>query len=138
MQTAKEVTKELLDSLPDDCTLDDIQYHLFVRRSVERGLQDIEAGRVLSVDDMERRVGQWLVSSGPTKLENSSTAPYSCCPRLQSLACSRSAPRVKSLVAEFPPCKKPNKSVRNRTVKFHPFGLSGNINRRSIYLRICK
>jgi predicted transcriptional regulator len=49
--------------------LDDIQYHLFVRRSVERGLKDIEAGRVHSIEEMERRVGQWLVSSGPTKPE---------------------------------------------------------------------
>lgn len=70
MQSAKEITREILDTLPDDCTLDDIQYHLFVRRSVERGLKDIEAGRVLSVDEMERRVGQWLVSAGPTKHES--------------------------------------------------------------------
>ena len=67
MQTAKEITLEVLRSLPDDCTLDDIPYHLFVRRSVERGLEDIEEGRVLSVDEMERRVGQWLVSSGSKK-----------------------------------------------------------------------
>ncbi|HEY2414135.1 MAG TPA: hypothetical protein VGI40_17960 [Pirellulaceae bacterium] len=70
MSPTKQAAIELINSLPDDCTLDDIQYHLFVRRSVERGLQDIENGRVLSVDEMERRVGQWLVSSGPTKLEN--------------------------------------------------------------------
>lgn len=71
MQTAKEVAQELLDSLPDNCTLHDIQYHLFVRGSVERGLEDIDAGRVTSVDEMERRVGQWLKSSGPTKHESS-------------------------------------------------------------------
>lgn len=70
MQTAKEITLEVLRSLPDDCTLDDIQYHLYVRRSVERGLQDIEEGRVYSVDEMEQRVGQWLVSSGPKKHGN--------------------------------------------------------------------
>jgi predicted transcriptional regulator len=64
MQTAEQVAREILDSLPDDCTLDDIQYHLFVRRSVERGLKDIEEGRVFSIEDMERRLGQWLVSSG--------------------------------------------------------------------------
>ena len=67
MQTAKEVTLEVLNSLPDDCTLDDIQYQLFVRRSVQRGLRDIEEGRVIPVEEMERRVGQWLVSSGPRK-----------------------------------------------------------------------
>jgi hypothetical protein len=70
MSPTKQAAIELINSLPDDCTLDDIQYHLFVRRSVERGLKDIENGRVLSVDEMERRVGQWLTSSGPTKREN--------------------------------------------------------------------
>lgn len=70
MSPTKQTAINLINSLPDDCTLDDIQYHLFVRRSVERGLQDIDAGRVLSVDEMERRVGQWLVSSGPKKPDN--------------------------------------------------------------------
>ena len=70
MSPSKQAAIELIESLPDDCTIDDIQYHLFVRRSVERGLKDIEEGRVLSVEEMERRVGQWLVSSGPSKPEN--------------------------------------------------------------------
>jgi hypothetical protein len=69
MSPVKQTAIDLIKSLPDDCTLDDIQYHLFVRRSVERGLKDIEEGRVLSIEEMERRVGQWLVSSGPRKPE---------------------------------------------------------------------
>jgi len=67
MSPSKQAAIELIQSLPDDCTLDDIQYHLFVRRSVERGLKDIDEGRVLSIEEMEQRVGQWLVSSGPKK-----------------------------------------------------------------------
>jgi predicted transcriptional regulator len=70
MSPAKQSAIDLINSLPDDCSLDDIQYHLFVRRSVERGLKDIDEGRVLSVDEMEQRVGQWLVSSGPMKHGN--------------------------------------------------------------------
>ena len=73
MSPTKEAAIELIKSLPDDCTLDDIPYHLFVRRSVERGLKGIEEGRVFSIEDMERRVGQWLVSSGPTKPGDAST-----------------------------------------------------------------
>ena len=67
MSPSKQAAIDLIQSLPDDCTLDDIQYHLFVRRSVERGLKDIDEGRVISIEEMQRRVGQWLVSSGPTK-----------------------------------------------------------------------
>ena len=67
MSPTKQAAIKLIESLPDDCTFDDIQYHLFVRRSVQRGLADIDAGRVVPVEEMERRIGQWLVSSGPTK-----------------------------------------------------------------------
>ncbi len=70
MSPNKQAAIDLIQSLPDDCTLDDIQYHLFVRRSVERGLKDIDEGRVISIEEMQRRVGQWLVSSGPTKPDN--------------------------------------------------------------------
>ena len=67
MPTAKESAIEAINSLPDDCSLDDIQYHLFLRRSIQRGIEDIDAGRFVSVDEMEQRIGQWLESSGPTK-----------------------------------------------------------------------
>jgi len=31
MEQAKQTVRELLDRLPDDCSLDDVQYHLYVR-----------------------------------------------------------------------------------------------------------
>ena len=67
MPTAKESAIEAISLLPDDCSLDDIQYHLFLRRSIQRGIEDIDAGRFVSVDEMEQRIGQWLESCGPTK-----------------------------------------------------------------------
>ena len=67
MSPAKAVALDVINSLPDSCTLGDIQYHLYVRHSVERGLKDIDEGRVLSMEEMEQKVGQWLVSSGPRK-----------------------------------------------------------------------
>jgi predicted transcriptional regulator len=38
--------RALLNRLPDDCTFDDVAYHLYVVQAVERGLTDAEAGRV--------------------------------------------------------------------------------------------
>jgi hypothetical protein len=70
MSSTKQAAINLIESLPDNCTWDDIQYHLFVRRSVERGLKDIDEDRVIPVEEMERRIGQWLVSSGPKKPAN--------------------------------------------------------------------
>jgi predicted transcriptional regulator len=45
--TTKERVQELLNRLPDDCSLDDVLYHLYVVQRVERGLSDVEAGRTV-------------------------------------------------------------------------------------------
>jgi hypothetical protein len=45
--TAKETVRALLDRLPDDCSLDDVLYHLYVVHAVGEGLADVEAGRVV-------------------------------------------------------------------------------------------
>ena len=41
MQSAKQEVMELLKGLPDDSTLEEIQYHLYVRQKVQRGIQDL-------------------------------------------------------------------------------------------------
>jgi len=44
MGTAKEEVRRILDGLPDDSTFEDIQYHIYVRQKVERGLEDSKVG----------------------------------------------------------------------------------------------
>ena len=44
---AKETVRSLLESLPDDCSLDDVLYHLYVIQMVERGIADADAGRLI-------------------------------------------------------------------------------------------
>ena len=39
----KQSVQELLDRLPDDCSLDDVQYHLYVLQSIERGQADAQS-----------------------------------------------------------------------------------------------
>lgn len=60
----KEQAIELIKSLPDDCTLEDIQYHLYVRAKVERGIEAIDEGRVVSQEEAEKKVKEWVKSSG--------------------------------------------------------------------------
>ncbi|TMQ32506.1 MAG: hypothetical protein E6K70_18190 [Planctomycetota bacterium] len=60
MHTAKQTVRDLLDDLPDNSTFEDIQYHIYVRQKIERGLQDLKAGRVLSQKEAERRMSKWL------------------------------------------------------------------------------
>jgi hypothetical protein len=60
MLPAKEEVRRLLGLLPDDASLEDIQYHIYVRQKILRGLEDIEAGRTLSEEEFEARMSKWL------------------------------------------------------------------------------
>jgi predicted transcriptional regulator len=60
MQSAKLEVSKLIDTLPDDCSLDDIQYHLYVLQKVERGLKDAEAGRTFTQEEVGKRAAKWL------------------------------------------------------------------------------
>jgi hypothetical protein len=57
MSTAKEDVEALLSKLPDDCSIEDIQYHLYVIEKVRKGL---EAVGTISQEEVERRLGKWL------------------------------------------------------------------------------
>jgi predicted transcriptional regulator len=58
--SAKEEVEQLLDLLPDDSTLEDIQYHLYVLEKIKRGRADIAAGRRYSQDEAKQRLARWL------------------------------------------------------------------------------
>jgi predicted transcriptional regulator len=60
MNTAKEEVRKILDRIPDDVSYEDIQYHIYVREKIERGLKDIEEGHVLSQEEVEQRMSKWL------------------------------------------------------------------------------
>lgn len=46
METAKEQVQQILQMLPEDASLEDIQYHIYVRQKIQPGLDDEQAGRV--------------------------------------------------------------------------------------------
>ena len=61
---AKETVRELLERLPDDCSLEDTLYHVYVVQSVERGLADVEAGRTVSQEEVEETLRRkWLLGA---------------------------------------------------------------------------
>ncbi|MCH7804949.1 MAG: hypothetical protein IH937_12820 [Acidobacteria bacterium] len=60
MKTAKKEVRKILDQIPDDASLEDIQYHIYVCQKIERGLQDIDDGRVLSQKQVEKRMSRWI------------------------------------------------------------------------------
>ncbi len=64
MSQIKDDAIRWIQALPDDCTLQDIQYHLYVREKVLRGLADVDAGRIISQAEAERRFKEWGASLG--------------------------------------------------------------------------
>ena len=60
MSTAKEEVQELLRRLPDDCSLEDVQYHLYVIEKVRNGLEVARAQGTIRQEEVEQRLSKWL------------------------------------------------------------------------------
>lgn len=60
MATTKDEVRKLIDQLPDDATWEDIQYSIYVRERVERGLLEAREGKFLNQGDVEERMKRWL------------------------------------------------------------------------------
>ena len=61
MQSAKEEVMQLLKGLPDSSTFEEIQYHLYVRQKIQRGIKDVEESRTYTQKEMEKRMKKWRV-----------------------------------------------------------------------------
>ena len=58
MSTAKEEVEALLSKLPDDCSIEDIQYHLYVIEKVRKGLEAADAEGTVTQEEVEQRLGK--------------------------------------------------------------------------------
>jgi hypothetical protein len=56
----KQQVESLLHKLPDNCSLEDTQYHLYVLEKVRRGLDEARNSGTLSQGEAEKRLGKWL------------------------------------------------------------------------------
>ena len=53
----KEEAHRLVDRLPANATWDDLMHEIYVRETVERGLEDSRAGRTRNVRDVRAKYG---------------------------------------------------------------------------------
>ena len=60
MTTAKQEVRTLLSRLPNDCTLEDIQYHLYVIEKINKGLKRAKTEGVISHEEAKKRLGKWI------------------------------------------------------------------------------
>ena len=59
MPNIKEKMAEVIQSQPDDATYEEIMRELTFERMVEQGLADSRSNRVVSNEEMERRIRTW-------------------------------------------------------------------------------
>ncbi|MBW3570520.1 MAG: hypothetical protein KY467_05395 [Gemmatimonadetes bacterium] len=61
MVSVKQEVSSLLERLPEDCSLEDIQYHLYVLGKVRNGLDRADTGGVVEQDEAEARLARWII-----------------------------------------------------------------------------
>ena len=62
--TTKDSVRALLDRLPENCSLEDVQYHLYVLQALARGEADIADGRVVPHEQVEAEMRRkWLLGN---------------------------------------------------------------------------
>ena len=52
----KPDARQLVESLPDSATWDDLAYEVYVRQAIEIGIADADAGRTVSHDEAIARI----------------------------------------------------------------------------------
>ena len=60
MSNVKQDVEKLLEKLPDNCSVEDVQYHLYVMDKVRRGLEDARANGTVSQEEAEARLSKWF------------------------------------------------------------------------------
>ena len=55
----KEEVRRLLDTLPDEVSYEDIQYHIYVQQKIDRGLEASDRGDFISDEEIEQRITRW-------------------------------------------------------------------------------
>ena len=59
MSKAKEELRKLIEEQPEDSSREEIVRELAFHVMVERGIADSDAGRIISNDEMVRRIRSW-------------------------------------------------------------------------------
>ncbi|WP_295457926.1 hypothetical protein [uncultured Thiodictyon sp.] len=54
---SKEDAHKLVDQLPPNATWDDLMHQIYVRESIEKGLEDSKSGRTKDVSDIRKKYG---------------------------------------------------------------------------------
>jgi predicted transcriptional regulator len=56
----KQQVIQMIQSLPDDVTIDDIMAELCFKLQVDAGLREIDEGKGIPHEEVEKRMSKWL------------------------------------------------------------------------------
>ncbi len=60
MSAVKEEAIKIVENLSESEDWEDLMYKIYVRESIEKGLNDIDNGNILSESQFENRLSKWL------------------------------------------------------------------------------
>ena len=60
MEKVKEKVIQMIRSLPDNVSVDDIMAELYFKLQVDAGLRELDQGKGISHEDVEKRMSKWL------------------------------------------------------------------------------
>ena len=59
MSPVKQEVIDIVKSLPDDATLDDILAQIHFKAQVDAGLKELDEGKGIAHDEVEKRMAKW-------------------------------------------------------------------------------
>ena len=60
MVSVKRQVSQVLKQLPEDCSLEDVQYHLYVLETIHRRMELAGRGKFVSQSAAEKRMAKWI------------------------------------------------------------------------------
>jgi predicted transcriptional regulator len=60
MLGVKEQVIQMIQTLPDDITLEDVMEELYFKLQVDAGMKELNEGKGISHEEVEKRMSRWL------------------------------------------------------------------------------
>jgi len=61
MTNIKQQTLKMIETLPDEITIDDIMAELYFKMQVDAGLQELDDGKGLPHEEAKEKLSKWLL-----------------------------------------------------------------------------
>jgi predicted transcriptional regulator len=59
MNTIKKEAIDIITNLPDDASIEDIMYKLYVLDKIKKGQEDIEKDNFVTTDELRKEIDLW-------------------------------------------------------------------------------